>query len=276
MGKTGVSKRDIEVRAMLDSHQSEILQLCLDGETLAKMGEKFGVSLATIRNYCIARDLPYTKKRGWRHGSHTGEKHHSWKNGRRMSGSYIRVLVPDHPYAAMDGSVAEHRFVMERILGRYLLPGEVVHHKDGNCHNNAQENLELYPSNADHIRKEHSGLVRSEETRKKISDAKRGIKMPPRTEDYRRKLSEALTGRKFSESHKQKIALSAKSRPPKTAEQKQAASLRAKEFHRQNPDAAKRWHQALHEGGRRWRLQQKALKETASRDSSKTDDPEQQ
>ena len=46
----------------------------------------------------------------------------------------------------------EHRQVMEQKLGRPLLPGEVVHHIDGDPHNNAPENLMLFSSQAEHAR----------------------------------------------------------------------------------------------------------------------------
>jgi hypothetical protein len=40
--------------------------------------------------------------------------------------------------------ILEHRFVMQQKLGRELLPGENIHHKDGDRLNNHPDNLELW------------------------------------------------------------------------------------------------------------------------------------
>lgn len=45
-----------------------------------------------------------------------------------------------------------HRMVAERMLGRKLKPGEVVHHIDGNKRNNAPENLMAFSSQSEHAK----------------------------------------------------------------------------------------------------------------------------
>jgi hypothetical protein len=53
--------------------------------------------------------------------------------------------APGHPRAAGSSSyVFEHILIMEEILGRYLLPGESVHHRNGVRDDNRPENLELW------------------------------------------------------------------------------------------------------------------------------------
>jgi hypothetical protein len=43
-----------------------------------------------------------------------------------------------------------HRHVMERLIGRKLRKGEVVHHKDGNKTNNRRSNLQKFSSQKSH------------------------------------------------------------------------------------------------------------------------------
>jgi hypothetical protein len=86
-----------------------------------------------------------------------------YPNGRlhpvNADGYRLRTVVDgDGPVVAGMGALShgreagyrtmmEHQYVMAHKLGRPLLPGETVHHKDGNRANNAAENLELRQGN---------------------------------------------------------------------------------------------------------------------------------
>lgn len=73
-----------------------------------------------------------------------GERHPNWNGGVYYNRKGYRMIRrSDHP-AQQNGYVHEHRLVMERILGRFLLPQETVHHKNGNRKDNRPENLELW------------------------------------------------------------------------------------------------------------------------------------
>lgn len=63
-----------------------------------------------------------------------------------FSHGYWKIPVPPDERHLTNGAttVAEHRLVMARHLGRALLPGEVVHHLNGDRTDNRLENLELW------------------------------------------------------------------------------------------------------------------------------------
>lgn len=73
---------------------------------------------------------------------------HAWKGGRiRNADGYVMRRSVGHPAARMPGHyVFEHRLVMEAVLGRYMVDGETVHHRNGVRDDNRPENLELWVS----------------------------------------------------------------------------------------------------------------------------------
>jgi len=67
-----------------------------------------------------------------------------WKGWYKASNGYVYIREPGHPNADRRGYVAEHAKVMAMVLGRPLLPGEEVHHRNRKRDDNRPENLELW------------------------------------------------------------------------------------------------------------------------------------
>lgn len=137
--------------------EARLSELVRSGMTHKLAAETLGVSISCVERRCKTLDLETART-----GPRAGEGHTGWKSGRVVDKyGYILIYVPMHPYARAIGRVSEHRLLMEVVLGRYLLAGEVVDHIDGNPYHNWPDNLRLFASNADHLRKELTGRLKS-------------------------------------------------------------------------------------------------------------------
>uniref|UniRef100_A0A6M3LEH5 Putative homing endonuclease n=1 Tax=viral metagenome TaxID=1070528 RepID=A0A6M3LEH5_9ZZZZ len=81
----------------------------------------------------------------WRSIHFRGKNHPRFKGKIRYGSGqkYLTIYAPYHPFADSKGYMFEHRIMMEKKLMRFLTPGEIVHHTNGNTLDNRIENLEL-------------------------------------------------------------------------------------------------------------------------------------
>jgi hypothetical protein len=89
-----------------------------------------------------------------------GDKNHFWTGGRHISRGYVKIWQPHHPCADSKGYVTEHRLVMEKKVGRFLLRTESVHHINGIKGDNRIENLILFKSESEH--QKHHGQLKKQ------------------------------------------------------------------------------------------------------------------
>lgn len=128
-----------------------------------ELAERFGVHEETIRTRLIEMGIPRLPAKA------RPERNHFWSGGLTVDKQgYILVKCPEHPYRTKAGYVRQHRLVMEQHIGRYLLPEEVVDHRNGDTSDNRLENLRLYPTNAEHLAATLAGPNLTPEEREQI------------------------------------------------------------------------------------------------------------
>lgn len=125
----------------------ELRRLYERAGSCAELARWLGKPVPTMRSQLVRAGIP-TKPNGYRSPKsvrHYGPEQHNWKGGTFMHGDgYVMEYAPNHPDAAKNkGYVLQHRLVVERSIGRYLLPTEVVHHRNEDKQDNRIENLEI-------------------------------------------------------------------------------------------------------------------------------------
>ncbi|MFA5321161.1 MAG: HNH endonuclease [Smithella sp.] len=78
------------------------------------------------------------------------ENHPNWKGGQYIRNGYVHCISPLHPHSKKDGYVLRSHLIMEKIIGRYIKPEEVVHHINKITTDDRPENLQLFPSKSEH------------------------------------------------------------------------------------------------------------------------------
>ncbi len=149
-------------------NEAEMLRLIASGLTQPETAARLGVSRSAIERQSRRLGL-----KTWRTGPRHGAGHPEWNGGRTLQKyGYVGIWAPLHPQAnAGTGSVPEHRFVMEVVLGRLLDRREVVDHLDDIPYHNWPDNLLLHACNADHLRRELTGRGWATSPRKSTAGA---------------------------------------------------------------------------------------------------------
>jgi len=143
------------IRKDLYERSKQILKLTREGMLSKDIAKYLNITPKTVQKFWRRQNFPtlqnicpplQEERPGWKGGVKVDKSGHMYKR------------TPGHPYGSKYGCyVAVHRLVMEQHLKRYLTKKEVVHHLDKDPSNNDIDNLQLFESNAEHLKQELKG-----------------------------------------------------------------------------------------------------------------------
>lgn len=146
LAKAKIPKRGFGGSRGIKSKEWLIEEYFGKGKSFDDLAKDLDLNKKTVHQWFVDYKIPRRPK----YYRPKGEDSKAWKGGRCQSNGYILIFSPNHPLATKQGYVAEHRLVVERILGRYLKPEEVVHHINFKKDDNHFENLYLFATQPEH------------------------------------------------------------------------------------------------------------------------------
>lgn len=133
-----------------------ILSMAAEGNFSHEIADVLGITPKAVQKFYRRYNFPALQN----FAPPLREERVGWKGGVKEVKGYFYQRTPGHPHASKHGNyVAVHRLVVEKKIGRHLLPHEVVDHIDGNTRNNHPDNLRVFQSNAEHLRVTLKGRV---------------------------------------------------------------------------------------------------------------------
>jgi len=143
----------------------KVIGLVNEGHKMFEIAKIMNIKYGSVQNI-VKKYFPDYKR------DVSGSKNSNWKGGVVYDRGRKLIYCPDHPYPnKFSTHVYNYRLIMEKYLGRYLKPNEIVHHKNGDVTDDRIENLEVM-TQGEHAR-EHKVGFRTREGYIKEKNCKR-------------------------------------------------------------------------------------------------------
>lgn len=123
-----------------------------DRSAVRKYAEAHGITKSAVYQLLQRRGFQFRHGGEATKGVQAGEKNPHWRGGITKERGYVKVQRGGK-------RIFQHRLVAEEMLGRPLLPKEVVHHKNHKKDDNDPSNLEVKDSNVEHMREHCTSAV---------------------------------------------------------------------------------------------------------------------